>query len=396
MGIGDLKSVVPPTADSGDTLKRRAWLDFCCQSLADSYHDLARYARTQRKDILVECNPGGPGDRIQPPVDHGRLLTGGEAFWDEGATPGLREGVWRTRIRTFKVARAFDNLAFTYTTTPLEAAEAMAFNLDCLGCICWFEYGKLVALPGSTKPVSSDLAPFVRFYNTRRDLFRDTAGIADVAILRSFASQVFAAPKWAQLTGKTEQALIEQRVPFQIVYDRQLGELQRYRAVVLAGCIALSDQQIKLLKRYVASGGRLCIIGPVATHDQWLNLRPKPGLEDFPADRVTQFSESEDAVSAVRQSHPLSCSVEGPRGLCTELAAQDGRRLLHLVNYRSDTPVTNAVAQLLLPLGKRATSVRLLSPEHQQDQALAFRQETDSVTFTVPIVNVYEVAVVEF
>ncbi len=165
---------------------------------------MSQYARSLRKDMLVECNPGGPGVRMKPPVDHGRLLTGGEAFWDEDAAQGFRDGTLRSRIRTYKMARAMNNITFAYTTTPLQAAEAMAFNLDCLGCICWFEYGKLAAMPGVTNPVSTDLAPFVRFYHDRHELFRDATVVADVAILRSFASQVFAAPKWAQLTaGRT-------------------------------------------------------------------------------------------------------------------------------------------------------------------------------------------------
>jgi hypothetical protein len=31
-----------------------------------------------------------------------------------------------------------------YTRTPLEAGEAMTFNFDCLGCVSWFQYGKIV------------------------------------------------------------------------------------------------------------------------------------------------------------------------------------------------------------------------------------------------------------
>jgi hypothetical protein len=46
----------------------------------------------------------------------------------------------------------------------------MAFNRDCLGCICWFEYGRIVAIPGSDKPVSPELTPFIKFFKTRRDL----------------------------------------------------------------------------------------------------------------------------------------------------------------------------------------------------------------------------------
>jgi hypothetical protein len=79
-----------------------------------------------------------------------------------------------------------NNMAFTYTTTPLEMAESMAFNRDCLGCVCWFEYGKIVAKPGSTNPTSPALGPFIRFFHTRRDLLRESRVVADVAVLRSF------------------------------------------------------------------------------------------------------------------------------------------------------------------------------------------------------------------
>jgi hypothetical protein len=397
MGLGELGRALPPGRGSGDGLVRRAWLDFCCQSLADSYGEMARYARAQRNDILVECNPGGPGRRIRAPVDHGRLLGWGEAFWDEGEAPGLRDGVLHTRIRSCKVGRLMDNLTFAYVTNPREAAEAMAFNLDCLGCVCWFEYGKLVAKPGSEEPVSKELGPFIRFFTGRRDLFRHAQPVADVAVLRSFPSQVFGERRWGELTGAVEQALIENRVPFQILYDEQLGDLERYRLVVLAGCVALSDAQIKGLSRYVGSGGRLCIIGPVATHDGWLRPRSQPGLQDLPPALVCRFAESCEAGAAVRWAYDgeFSLSVEAPWGLCAELTELPGRRLAHLVNYCAGAPVTNAVVRLVLPPGKRAAAVSLASPERGPMPELAFVQQANRVSFVVPRVNVYEIAVVE-
>ncbi len=38
--------------------------------------------------------------------------------------------------------------------------------------------------------------------------------------------------------------------------------------------------------------------------------------------------------------------------------------------------------------------MNLVSPEHQQDQTLSFEQTGNSVAFTVPKVNVYEIAIV--
>ena len=69
-----------------------------------------------------------------------------------------------------------NNMAFAYTLTPLEMAESMAFNLDCLGCICWFEYGKIVAMPGRNEAVSPELQPYVRFFHKRRDLLARRRG----------------------------------------------------------------------------------------------------------------------------------------------------------------------------------------------------------------------------
>ncbi len=397
-GIGDPDQALPPGAETENALLSFAWRDFSCQSLADSYHDLGRYARKQRKDILLECNPGGPGQHIQPPVDHGRMLTGGEAFWDEDVTPGYRDGILRTRIRTYKVGRSVNNLAFSYITTPLEAAEAMAFNLDCLGCICWFEYGKLVARPGSDQPVSAALAPHVRFYNAHRDLFRKAQVVADVGVLRSFSSQVYAEPKWAQLTARAEQALIERRIPFQIIYDQQMKDLHRYPVLLLAGCTALSDPQVKRLRDYVTAGGRLCIIGPIATHDEWLRPRSKSVLQDLPATRVVRVVESDDCVAAVLRTcggRP-SFSIDAPAGLCAEVTGQVGRRLVHLVNYRANAPMTNASITVRLPPGTKGQAVRLLSPEHPESIELVSEQRSDCISFQVPRINVYEIAVVEF
>ena len=204
----------------------RAWQDFGCRSLAESYWDLSQYARSLRPDVLVECNPNGVGATIHPPIDHGRLLQGGEAFWVESGRVGWAEGRLVSRIRHYKVGRAMDNITFDYTLTPLEMAESMAFNFDCLGCILWFEYGDIVSMPGIKEPMSPALERFVRFFHARRDLLRDARVVADAAVLRSFPSLVYGKPQEAGLTARVEDLLIENRRCFQILHDHQLGDLQ--------------------------------------------------------------------------------------------------------------------------------------------------------------------------
>ena len=395
IGVSDLQAVQPPPEKPSGPL-RYAWDEFCCRSLSDSYHDMCRYARKLRPDVLIECNPAGAGPWIRPPRDHGRLLQGGEAFWDEGRPPGYKNGKLASRILTYKVARCMNNTAFCYTTTPLEMAESMAFNKDCLGAVCWFEYDKIVKKPASKEPMSDELKPFIRFFHKRRDLLRDAEVVADVAVLRSFPSQVFGGTKSAGLTYKVENALIENHGCFQTIYDHQLDDLGRYRSLVLAGCVALSDRQIEQIRAYVKSGGRVCVIGPLATHDEWMRPRNKPGLANLPASSVVQTGEDGDVLTAIRRAcqDELSLSVESQPGLCTELTEQPGRRLVHFVNYRSDGPATNVTARVRLLAGRRVKSVTLASPGRRRDLEPAFKQQAGVVSFVVPRVDVYEIAVI--
>lgn len=402
MGVSDLEAVRPPKGGTSSLLVR-AWQDFCSRSLAESYHSLSRYARSLRPDVLVECNPGGVRPVVRPPVDHGRILQGGEAYWVESGRIGYRDGKLVSRIRNYKVGRSLNNMTFDYTLTPLEMAESMAFNLDCLGCICWFEYGQIVAMPGSSEPMSSRLEPFIHFFRQRRDLFRDSHVVADVAVLRSFPSQAFGGPKYSMLTARVEDLLIENQACFQILHDHQLDDLSRYRTLVLAGCVALNDRQVEQIRRYVFGGKRLCVIGPAATHDQWMRPRSKPALDDLPESFVLRIEEKGDWLAAIRQAcvDPLTLSIssekpKGLGGLGVELTEQPDRRLVHLVNYRADTPARNLSVALRHAVGRRVKEVRLASPEHQDDRPLTFEDNSGLVRFTVPEIGTYEIAVVEF
>ena len=111
-----------------------------------------------------------------------------EAFWDEGRHPGVVKGRLHTRIRTYKAGRGMGNSVFAYIINPLEAAESMAFNLDCLGAVCWFEYGEIVEKPGVNRPMSEALGPWISFYHKRHDLLREATVVADVGVFRSFPS----------------------------------------------------------------------------------------------------------------------------------------------------------------------------------------------------------------
>ena len=400
MGVSDVASVQPAMTGPPDTPLRRAWLDFHAQSLADSYADLNHYARSLRKDILIECNPGGPGDRVSALIDHGRLLQGGEALWDESRRIRVEGDRLGTRIRTYKIARAVNNMAFTYTTSPLDMAESMAFNPDCLGCICWFENGKVVTAPGVQNPLESSTSGFVRFFHARRDLFRQASVVADVAVLRSYPSHAFAPSQFAERTAHVERTLIEHPTAFQILHEHQLGDLGRYRGLVLAGCVALADRHIAQIRDYVTNGGRLVLVGEAATQTDWMEPRPQPAFEDLPSERVLRIAPEGDLLKGLYEilggRLVLQVTTKPSPGVCAELTEQPGRRSVHLVNYRSEAPVEKVLVEVRVPEGRHAATVRLASPEHADDRDTLFQESEGLVTFTVPRIGVYEIAVVAF
>jgi hypothetical protein len=160
--------------------------------------------------------------------------------------------------------------------------------------------------------------------------------------------------------------------------------------------VALSDRQIEQIRRYVDSGGRVCIVGQAGTYDEWLIPREQPAMDDLPASDMVRIEEDDDVVSAVSRAceDQLSISIQAAHGLCAELTKQPGRRLLHLVNYRMDDPAKDVQVRLRLPLGRRVRDVTLISPERQNGLEVSFQQRDDLVWFVVPQVRVYEIAVV--
>jgi len=198
------------------------------------------------------------------------------------------------------------------------------------------------------------------------------------------------------VTAQVEQSLIERAACFQIIYDHHLADLSRYPILVLAGCVALSETQISAITAYVENGGRLGIVGPLATQDEWVRSRSAPAFASLPADRVVRCQTSAEIFDAVRQTWPdrLTLTIDNPVGLCCEVTDLPGRRLVHLVNYRPDDPVRNVRVQMRVPGAVRG--VTLTGPGEDTEIALPFDQVDDTVSFTVPEVAIYRIAVATF
>jgi hypothetical protein len=78
-------------------------------------------------------------------------------------------------------------------------------------------------------------------------------------------------------------ALIEARVPFEMVHDRLLDaeHLAPFKTLILPNLAALSDAQCEQLRQFVARGGGLIATSETSLHDEWGVKRKDFGLADL-------------------------------------------------------------------------------------------------------------------
>jgi hypothetical protein len=79
------------------------------------------------------------------------------------------------------------------------------------------------------------------------------------------------------------QALIEARIPFEMVHDRlfDAGHLDRIKTLILPNIAALSDVQCRQLREFVERGGGLVATYETSLYDEWGARRQDFGLTDL-------------------------------------------------------------------------------------------------------------------
>jgi hypothetical protein len=425
------------------------WIDFRCQIMSDALKLLALYTRSLNPEVAIEVNPHGitGGNRAwEAGLDHSRFLKYTDVFWtEEENEPGyLPDGRLISRIRSLKLARTYGNVLLSYIAdNPVAMAENLSFN-QTLGFV-------------GQDPLSPDMVKYIDFYRKNRELYQDSRDVATVAVFRSHPSIAYHNAR-AQLSAiLVEQALIQARIPFDLIFDEHLASLSKYSAVILPDSECLSDGQIASLRTFVQNGGGLVVTEQSGLYDEWRRLRVQPGLaglvesqpkaeayqervsgsrpvsappakKEFGRGRVVylpslvfdgpmpeaeayftisnrywkrpaNWQELCDAVHWAANGH-LPLEVKGPPSLVANLVSQPSERRmsLHLVNYAARQGNTAAAVEVKveLPTGASIKRIKLLSPDQAETTISKSRQEGALVSFMVPEIKTYGVAVMSW
>jgi len=117
---------------------------------------------------------------------------------------------------------------------------------------------------------------------------RNIAPLARVAMVYSEQTErYYGGEKWQERSDGHElgmyHALIEARIPFEMVNDRLLDDehLKQFKLLILPNIAALSETQCEQLRQYVKSGGSLVATFETSLYDQDGKRRQNFGLTDL-------------------------------------------------------------------------------------------------------------------
>lgn len=198
--------------------------------------------------------------------------------------------------------------------------------------------------------------------------FRNTANLAKVAMMQSLQTNnsyrsggaINMQPVSAMTAGGNEaalngcyQALLEARVPFSLVDDRELDTLKigAYKAIVLPNIAAMSESQCASIRDYVANGGAIVATGETSLYDEMGAERKTFGLADlFGCDYAGRVDRKlENSYISIDGPHPLTLDLDdtpriagGTRLVEVTPHASQGRSPLRLIRSYPELPAEAA------------------------------------------------------
>ena len=197
-------------------------------------------------------------------------------------------------------------------------------------------------------------------YRNERYL-RNEKSLARVAMVYSQQTATFYGGEHARATVEDHalgfyQALIEARIPFDMVHDKLLDSphISQYKTLILPNIAALSDDQCRQLTQFVEAGGSIVATHETSLYDEWGTRRKDFGLAAlFGASYAGRVDKDlHNSYLNIGPSHPLVLGLEdatriinGANWVHTK-ATQPGPLPLTFVPSYPDLPMEQVYARV--------------------------------------------------
>ncbi len=148
---------------------------------------------------------------------------------------------------------------------------------------------------------------------------RNTAPVARVAMVYSQQTAHYYGGEQARALVEDAllgmyQALVEARIPFEMVHDRRLdaATLAPFQTLLLPNIACLSEAQCAQIRAFAARGGSVVATGETSLYDEWGKRRADFGLADLFGCRYAGRVETrmQNSYLTLRHPHPLLKGLE--------------------------------------------------------------------------------------
>jgi hypothetical protein len=416
------------------------WIRFRAESLAAYCAELYDYIKQLDPHVAVGFNIKGvfPFNRIWTNAVYHPLFAGHCDYltFDSGGINARIDpatGAVITQIRSYKMARELrmscvdDKLG-----DELSTAMYMAFNYH--QTVGGNPLGGPEAIYASN--ILTPAFEFFRHYNDR--YYTDTAGVADIGVLYTWPSLAYSINVNYLPLDLAEQVLIQYKIPFAPVADENLAQLERFRAILVAGQDAMSEKTVARLLEYVRAGGVLLVTPGTAVYDDWRRHRSNPPFATarmegkgkivllpaiIPAGTARRVASADDSPEINRQARAEtrrfgptdwmlprnhvelgrviagslgdepSLTTGAPLTSVIEMLERSASRetIIHFVHC---APVTQAFPVTARGGAGKITGVQFFTPDRDEPEKLVFTEEHGRVRFTVPASRVYGMVVI--
>jgi hypothetical protein len=472
-GFSDLSQVLAPIYVFHPTIRHsprdvrevrdpvmQEWIRYRCEKLAQVHHRLSRLSRRLNPQVAVEINTHIPvvyNCYFWNGLDLPLIAPENDCLWTEDEHwPRLTDdGVLISRIRQFKIGRTLKNIVFSYQTgrDPAELkrslGQALAFNAQTIGMVGsmpvtedhWPAVPGGPGLPPAEWPTPYQVKKqYTSFFRRHFEHYADTESVGGVAVLRARETMSYSMTKPYHHALLWEQVLLQSGLPFDIIFDEQLGDLSKYQVLVFPSTECMSEEMIAAVAQYVENGGGVVASGETSARDHWRRRRPDLGLREVlgphagpgadphhalrhhhGAGRAAYLSEllTEDDlgdlavlpdtwwklplnVRAMREAvwwaaqDRLSVMLSAPETVVAEFLAQpaQGKLLVHLLNFDLSRWRRDLEIAVRVPRGRRLRSAVALDPERPRPEKLALERNGDVTTILVPSLEIYKLVVI--
>jgi len=283
IGFSTIDGIEPPYTYPNLTFPRapvtdplwQMWIEFRCHWTAKLARHFCRFIQKLNPDVAIEVNSSvAVRENVAgfEGVDIPTVFQYTDAHWCEDAYRPeiLPSGELISRIRQFKMARRFDNVLFTYMEGPDDRsvlrnmAHAAAFNAGTVASL-----GFVPRMPWDYRLSYDAKRKFLGWLRKNRAYYQNTESAAEIAVWRSERSQAFGSDLVATGSMRMEQLLIEERMPFSIVFDEWLEKRGPERILILPNVECVTEPEAKAIERFVKDGGRLFIGQESGLYDGW-------------------------------------------------------------------------------------------------------------------------------